>query len=69
MQKFYKKSLHKPVAVGIKHFDNPHRIYWVYGNLLEVTAVGLVISSRDGFRRIDFEDIKAFHLDKGRGGY
>jgi len=69
VREYYKKSVHKPVAVGIKHYDKPHGIFWVFGNLLDVTTVGLVISSHGGIQRIDFEDIKAFHLDKGRGGY
>lgn len=68
-REFYKKHEHKPVAVGIRHYDNPHGIFWIYGNLLSVTAVGLIIASHGGFQRINFEDIKAFHLDKGRGGY
>jgi len=59
---YYKKYLRKYVAVGIEHFTDPLKVFWIYGTLLEVSRVGVIVSTRNGFRKIPFDEIQSFHL-------
>ncbi len=59
--KYVKPFLKREVAIGIRHYEKPDCLFWIYGVLIEADERNATLSNDGKFREIPYTDILEIH--------
>ena len=59
-EEIYKKYVGSRVDIGTPHFDNPKRLFFFVGLLIEVNNEYLLLDTNKGIRKINLADVFEF---------
>ena len=59
-EEIYRQHEGKTVDVGIPHYNNPNKLFFITGKLIEVNDQYILLETSKGIRRLSLVDILQF---------